>query len=156
MLRISSLWMWTAHERRCDLGVKLLSKGLTAKSCFLSAFPAARKINPSFLKGDLRVCHAEFISRTLVRLSRRLPRDKASLAATLPSDFSKPAISVVWAEHATFPVPLQPNSSTDIHTTGRKGETAFTSLQGNQSLAGIPGPTGFFSSLVIPLLLMET
>ena len=68
-LHIIHLWMWTAHER-CDLGVKLLSKGLTAKSCFLSAFPAARKINPSFLKGDLRVCHAELISRTLVRLSR--------------------------------------------------------------------------------------
>ena len=70
ILHIISLWMWTAHERRCDLGVKLLSKGLTAKSCFLSAFPAARKINPSFLKGDLRVCHAELISKTLVRLSR--------------------------------------------------------------------------------------
>ena len=52
--------------------------------------------------------------------------------------------------------PSSLNSSTDVHTTGTKGETAFISLQGKQSLAGIPGPTGFYSNLVVPLLLMET
>lgn len=154
MLHISSLWMWTAHERRCDFGVKLLSKGLTAKSCFLSAFPAARKINPSFLKGDLHVCHAELISRTLVRLSRRLPRDKASLAAKLPSNFSKPAISQ-WCGQSTRPSQC-PSSLTAAQTftpLGEKEKLLSHPSKGISHLQVSQDPLDSFQSLSFPFCL---
>lgn len=41
----------------------------------------------------------------------------------------------------------QSNSSTNIHTAGRR-DAAFTSLPGKKSLVGVPeGPIGFFSKL---------
>lgn len=110
-IRYISLWMGTAYGR-CDLGqIDFFQLRVIAKGSFLSEFPAAREINPSFLKGDWSICHAELVRRAPVKSSRWFLRDKVDLV-TLPSNFSEATISQPWGHsHLTFPVPLLPNSS---------------------------------------------